>query len=75
MHLYPAPPCVRRRCAVAQVHTIDRWSREQRVVGYAALNVFIDPKQQLQPLSKNVRDYVLNQVSVCPWVLWGTEGA
>lgn len=34
------------------------------MVGYAALPLFMDPKTSAQPLSKNVRDYVLNAVRV-----------
>lgn len=48
--------------APLQVHTICRWERSQRMVGYASLPVFMDPNTQLQPASRNVRDYVLNQV-------------
>jgi len=43
------------------VHTVCRWERQQRVIGYAALPLFMDPKTQQQPASKNIRDYVLNQ--------------
>lgn len=32
------------------------------MVGYAALPLFMDPRTMGQPLSKNVRDYVLNTV-------------
>jgi hypothetical protein len=54
------------------VTTVDRWSRELRVVGYAALPLFMDPQTSAQPLSKNVRDYVLNAVRVVPdGVQWG----
>ncbi|KAG1676617.1 hypothetical protein FOA52_008746 [Chlamydomonas sp. UWO 241] len=45
------------------VHTVCRWTRQQRVVGYAALPLFSDPRTGEQPASKNVRDYVLNQGS------------
>jgi hypothetical protein len=48
----------------AQVYTVERWSRALRVVGYAALACFTDPKTQAQPLSRNMRDYVLNTVGV-----------
>ncbi len=43
------------------MHTICRWERERRVVGYACLPVFSDPKTSQQPASKGLRDYVLNQ--------------
>lgn len=41
---------------------MERWSRQLRVVGFACLPVFVDPKTMQQPLSRNVRDYVLNKV-------------
>ncbi|KAF5840442.1 hypothetical protein DUNSADRAFT_16675, partial [Dunaliella salina] len=43
------------------VQTVERWSRQLRVVGFACLPVFVDSKTSQQPLSKNVRDYVLNK--------------
>ena len=44
------------------MYTVDRWYRDIRVVGYACINVFMDPKQQAAPLSRNIHDYVLHQV-------------
>lgn len=43
-----------------QVYTVDKWSRNVRAVGYAVLNVFVDPKQQGPPSNRSDRDYVLN---------------
>lgn len=45
------------------VHTICRYERQQKVVGYAALPLFIDPGSQAQPASRNTREYILNQGS------------
>lgn len=42
---------------------MERWTRDLRVVGYANLPCFLDPRTQQQPLSKNIKDYVLNSVS------------
>ena len=43
------------------VHTICRYERQQRVVGYGALPLFLDPGSQAQPASRNTREYILNQ--------------
>ncbi|KAK9815471.1 hypothetical protein WJX72_004235 [[Myrmecia] bisecta] len=44
-----------------QIDTVERESRELRCVGYAALPLFIDPRENGQPVRKNINDYVLNQ--------------
>jgi hypothetical protein len=46
------------------MQTIDRSNHELRVVGFAAINVFSETGDGGQPISKNVREYVLNQVGV-----------
>ena len=38
----------------SQVHTVCRWERVQRVVGYACLPVFLDPQTSAQPASRCV---------------------
>jgi hypothetical protein len=43
-----------------QVHTIERSSRTLRVVGFALLALFLDPRDGRQPLSRSINDYVLN---------------
>jgi hypothetical protein len=50
------------------VQTIDRSNHEVRVVGFAAINVFSETGDGAQPISKNVREYVLNQVG--GWGRW-----
>jgi hypothetical protein len=51
------------------VHTIERSSRALRVVGFALLVLFLDPRDGGQPLSRSLSDYVLNsgafQVCMC----------
>lgn len=44
-----------------QVHTIERTSRSVRVVGFALVSLFLDPKSGAQPVSRSIQDYVLNQ--------------
>ncbi len=56
-----ARSCVRVGCSV-QVYTLERWTGAFRVVGYAALPCFLDPRTKEQPVSKHVNDYVLNTV-------------
>lgn len=58
-HLKSRP---RSRLPLRQVSTLERWSRQASVVGWAVLPVFLDPKTQQQPVSAYVADYVLNQV-------------
>lgn len=48
--------------STSQVHTLDRFTRERAVVGFALLPVFLDPREGGQPASRSLRDYVLNQV-------------
>lgn len=43
-----------------KVHTIERGSRTLRVVGFALLALFLDPRDGGQPLSRSIADYVLN---------------
>lgn len=38
-----------------------RYTDELKIVGFAVLNNFMDPKELAQPTSRSVRDYVLNQ--------------
>lgn len=40
---------------------MERYSRALRVVGFAVLNVFLDPKEGGQPVSRSIQDFVLNQ--------------
>ncbi|WIA19544.1 hypothetical protein OEZ85_004153 [Tetradesmus obliquus] len=44
-----------------QVQTIERTSGVLRVVGFALLGLFLDPKAGGQPVSRSIQDYVLNQ--------------
>lgn len=43
-----------------QVHTLERSSRQLRVVGFALLALFLDPRDGGQPQSRSISDYVLN---------------
>ena len=43
------------------VYTICRYEGVHKVVGYAALPLFLDPGTQAQPASRNTREYILNQ--------------
>jgi hypothetical protein len=43
------------------VQTIERTSGMLRVVGFALLPLFLDPKAGAQPVSRSIQDYVLNQ--------------
>jgi hypothetical protein len=43
------------------VQTIERTSGLLRVVGFALLPLFLDPKAGSQPVSRSIQDYVLNQ--------------
>jgi hypothetical protein len=47
---------------INQVHTLDRFTRRLAVVGFALLPAFLDPREGGQPVSRSIRDYVLNQV-------------
>jgi hypothetical protein len=42
------------------VHTLERSSRQLRVVGFALLALFLDPRDGGQPQSRSISDYVLN---------------
>jgi hypothetical protein len=43
------------------VHTIERFSRSLKVVGFALLPLFLDPTTGQQPTSRSIQDYVLNE--------------
>jgi hypothetical protein len=43
------------------VQTIERTSGLLRVVGFALVPLFLDPKAGSQPVSRSIQDYVLNQ--------------
>lgn len=71
---YPVPhPCVTSqfRCIggatalmcslLLQLQTVERPSRALRVVGFALVGLFLDPKTAGQPVSRSIQDYVLNQ--------------
>lgn len=45
-----------------QIDTVERDVGELRTVGYAAIHLFVDPRESGQPARKNLHDYVLNQV-------------
>lgn len=54
----------------AQVQTIERTSRALRVVGFALVPIYLDPKSGGQPVSRSIQDYVLNQGAFQVMTAW-----
>lgn len=50
------PTCI----AIMTVITVDKSLNQNRIVGYAAINLFLNPYSKQQPDNHNEPDYVLN---------------
>jgi hypothetical protein len=46
---------------LVSIETIDTKRNEVRIVGYAAINMFLQPNRKTQPVSPNEPDYMLNK--------------